>query len=67
MGTPRRKDVPSCQVPVRNVSEDATALQELREMTGKEQAPCLMVDGESMFESTDIVRHLVTQATGLWP
>jgi glutaredoxin len=52
---------------VRNVSEEPDALTELERLTGKKQAPCLVVDGQPMFESQDIIRHLVTRVTGLWP
>ena len=53
-------------VPVRNVSQDSIAMDELRERTGKEQAPCLVINSVPMFESAEIVRHLVTRQTGHW-
>jgi len=53
-------------VAVRNVSEDEAAMAELEKVTGDQQAPCLVVDGKPIRESADIVRHLVTQATGYW-
>ncbi len=53
------------KLPVRNVSREPAALEELRGLSGKEQAPCLIAGGEPMFESAEIVRRLVTQATGL--
>ena len=46
---------------VRNVSEDEAALAELRELTGKEQAPCLVIDGKPLLESNDIIAELVTR------
>jgi glutaredoxin-related protein len=52
---------------VRNVSEEPEALAELERLTGKKTAPCLVVAGEPLFESQDIIRHLVTSVTGLWP
>ncbi len=54
------------RVPVLNVSEDPAAMAELRERTGKEQAPCLIAGGTPLLESGDIIRHLVTGSTGLW-
>jgi len=51
-------------VKVCNVSEDAAAMATLEKLTGKQQAPCLVVDGKPILESDDIVQHLVTQATG---
>lgn len=53
-------------VPVVNVSDDAAALAELETLTSKQQAPCLVIDGEPMLESADIIRELVTRKTGLW-
>ncbi len=53
-------------VPVLNVSDDASAATELEKLTGKNQAPCLLIDDEAMLESEDIIRTLVTRTTGLW-
>lgn len=54
------------KLPVRNVSREPAALEELRGLAGKEQAPCLIAESKPTFESAEIVRRLVTQATGLW-
>lgn len=54
------------QVAVHNVNDEPGAMARLKELTGKEQAPCLVSGGEAMLESTDIVRHLVTHSTGFW-
>ena len=51
---------------VRNVTEDPAVMAELEALTGKGQAPCLVVDGKPMLESADINRYLVTRSTGLW-
>lgn len=48
-----------------NVSDDEGGKKALVELTGKEQAPCLVLDGEPMLESADIVQKLVTTSTGL--
>lgn len=47
-------------LPTRNVSDDPAALDVLRELTGKEQAPCLVVDGKPLLESADIIGRLVS-------
>ena len=51
---------------IRNVTEDPAHMAELQQLTGKAQAPCLVVGGLPMLESADINRYLVTRATGLW-
>lgn len=48
-----------------NVSEDTAALAKLRELTGKEQAPCLLIDGEPVLESKDIIQRLVAATAPL--
>ena len=52
-------------LPVRNVTEDVDAMARLRELTGKEQAPCLVIGGEPLLESADIIKHLVSRTTSL--
>ena len=52
-------------LPVRNVNDDDAAMARLRELTGKEQAPCLVVGGEPLLESADIIKHLVSRTTNL--
>ena len=52
-------------LPVRNVTEDAAAMARLRELTGKEQAPCLVIGDTPLLESADIIKHLVSRATNL--
>ncbi len=48
-------------ITVKNVSEDPSAMAELASQGGKEQAPCLIVDGKAMYEADDIVNTLVTR------
>ena len=43
---------------IRNVSSDSSALAALKEATGSETAPCLILDGKSVGEADDIVRTL---------
>jgi glutaredoxin-related protein len=52
-------------IPLRNVTDDAKAKDDLVRISGKDQAPCLVVDGKAVQESDDIVRHLVSGATDL--
>lgn len=53
-------------IPVVNISDDPSAAAELAKLTGKNQAPCLLIDDEAMLESEDIIRTLVSRTTGLW-
>lgn len=53
-------------IAVHNVSDDPAALSRLKGFAGSGQAPCLLVGEQPLHESADIVRHLVTQATGFW-
>ncbi len=52
-------------VPVRNISGDGDAASDLVRLAGKDQAPCLIVDGKAYQESDEIVEYLVTHATDL--
>ncbi len=52
-------------LPVRNVNEDPEAMAALKEATGKEQAPCLCIDGEPLLESADIINYLVARTTDI--
>lgn len=44
-------------VTVRNVTDDPAAASALQEH-GKDQAPCLLIDGSPMYEAVDIVKEL---------
>ena len=50
---------------VRNVSDDPEARADLVGLAGKDQAPCLVVDGKVIQESDAIVRYLVERTTDL--
>ena len=41
-----------------NIHESAEARKRLIETGGKEQVPCLFIDGEPLYESLDIIRWL---------
>jgi len=43
---------------LRDISEDEKNLQDLVKIAGKQQVPCLFIDGNPMFESDDIVGWL---------
>ncbi len=45
-------------VRIANVTEDAAARDELVEVGGKDQAPCLVVDGKSIYEAAAITQEL---------
>jgi len=51
-------------VKVRNIDEDADARAALKKLAGKEQAPCLVEAGNALFESADIIKKWVAEATG---
>jgi len=50
-------------IPVRNVSDDAAALDELVAVAGKGQAPCLVVGGKPRHEAADIITYLAERVT----
>jgi len=51
-------------IPIANVTEDANAKAELEKTAGKTQAPCLIHDGQPMFESAEIIEKLRIQTLG---
>jgi glutaredoxin len=53
------------QVEVRNVSDDSRALELLNKVTGKDQAPCLLLGGKPMHEADDIVSYFVKSTTDI--
>ena len=48
------------RIAVKNVTDDATALEALKK-AGKDQAPCLVLDGKAYYESADVIRELVNR------
>ena len=46
------------EIPMRETGQDPAAREELREIGGKTQVPCLLVDGQPMYESLDIIEWL---------
>ncbi len=51
-------------LPVHNISDDASALAELKKLSGKEQVPCLVQGDKVMLESADIINSLRQQQLG---
>lgn len=45
-------------IPMKNIRESDAARQELIAIGGKQQVPCLVIDGKAMYESDDIVKWL---------
>lgn len=43
-------------IPEKNIRKDAGARQELIEAGGKGQVPALLIDGDVLYESADIIR-----------
>ena len=41
-----------------DVWSDSTQMAELIQLTGKRQVPCLVINGEPMLESSDIIEYL---------
>jgi len=50
-------------IPSRNIYEDEDAYRTLKEVGGKIQVPCLMIDGRAMYESEDIIRWMEMNLT----
>jgi glutaredoxin-related protein len=51
------------QVPVKNVTEDPSARAELKRLVGKDQAPCLVVDGKPLHGADEIVDYFVRRTS----
>ncbi len=52
------------RIALRDLNADPAAAEELQRRGGKTQVPCLVIDGEPMFESADIIAYLVVRAPG---
>lgn len=46
------------ELEMRDTREEDTYREELIELTGRTQVPCLVIDGKPMHESDDIVNYL---------
>ena len=54
----RELDKLKIEIPIKNTRTDPVARQELIDLTGRTQVPCLVIDGEPLLESSDIVNYL---------
>ena len=45
-------------LPLKNIGEKGEYREELMTVGGKEQVPCLVVDGKALYESDDIIQWL---------
>jgi glutaredoxin 3 len=45
-------------IPIKKIDEDPAYAAELIKMGGKRQIPCLMIDGNALYESNDIIQWL---------
>ena len=52
-------------IPVRNVTDDEAALDELVAISGKAQAPCLVVGNNARHEAADIITYLAGRVSEL--
>ena len=50
------------EIPMRDIRSEAGARDDLLEIGGKGQVPCLVIDGKPLYESGDIVRWLQANA-----
>ncbi len=50
------------EIPMRDINTEAGAREDLQEIGGKTQVPCLVIDGEPLYESADIIRWLEAYA-----
>ena len=46
------------EIPLRNISIDSEAARTLVSVGGKQQVPCLFIDGKPLYESSDIIAWL---------
>lgn len=47
-------------IPIRDIGRDKQAAQDLVQIGGKRQVPCLVINGQAMYESSDILHWLKT-------
>ena len=46
------------RIPLKNINASGEVRQELMTIGGKQQVPCLVIDGKAMYESDDIIHWL---------
>ncbi len=52
-------------ITVKNITEVASAANELEQLAGNKQVPCLVIDGKPMHESGEIITFLAGKGTSL--
>lgn len=57
----RYLDARGITVPARDVATSPEARAELVRVGGKAQVPCLLIDGEPLYESDDIIAYFAGQ------
>lgn len=50
------------EIPLRDITADPAARDQLKRVGGKVQVPCLLIDGTPLYESDDIIAYLSTHA-----
>lgn len=50
------------EIPMRDIQKEEGARDDLLEIGGKGQVPCLVIDGQPLYESDDIIRWLQANA-----
>ena len=50
------------EIPMRDIQSEPGARDELMEIGGKGQVPCLVIDGKPLYESADVIRWLEANA-----
>lgn len=48
------------EIPLRDITADPAARDQLKRVGGKVQVPCLFIDGTPLYESDDIIAYLST-------
>lgn len=51
-------------IPMRDTLREPGAREELRNIGGKTQVPCLLINGAPLYESADIIRFLENEVSG---
>lgn len=48
------------ELPIRDISIDAAVREKLIQEGGKQQVPCLFIDGKALYESDDIIAYFAS-------
>ena len=54
-------------IPLKNIQQDPKSKEDLRKIGGKTQVPCLIIDGNPMYESATIIQWLSQNRQALDP